>query len=71
MILFGITMVAVGSLLAFKAVRAARAGRTSLFGEVLDFDRLSSPEEFWFVVVFDAIVALTSFIIGVLALTVW
>ena len=71
MILFGIVMVAVSLLLAFMAARAARTGRRGLFGEAFDFDRLSSPEEFWFVVVSDAILALASFIIGVLALTAW
>ena len=71
MTLFGVAMLAVSFLLAFMAVRAVRIGRSGLFGDVFDFDRLTSPEEFWFVVVADAILALVSFLVGVLALTAW
>jgi hypothetical protein len=70
-ILFGVAMVVVSFFLAFMAARAVRVGRSGLFGDVLDFDRLTSPEEFWFVVASDAILALVSFAVGVLALTAW
>jgi hypothetical protein len=70
-ILFGVAMVVGSFFLAFMAARAVRTGRSSLLGAGDDFDRLSSPEEFWFVVVSDAILALAAFIIGVLVLTVW